>query len=303
MKVGLVIPLSEDQVTGRALRPAEVIAFARRADAAGVDSLWVWDHLLHRFPDRRVVGFWECWTMLSAIATATETCQIGTLVACAGFRSPALLAKMASTLDELSSGRLVLGLGAGWHRPEFEAFGFPFDHRVDRLGEALEIIVSLLREGRADVRGRYWQAREAELRPRVSRQGGPPVMVAAFGPRMLRLAARYADLWNVDWLGPVERVAERRDAIAGACADVGRDPASLPLSGGLTVAWPDLGPLPEWLRGPDQYLSGSPEALAASLARYGDAGVSHAMCACYPMTDEAIDRLAAAIATYRAGGG
>src|SRR6185312_15252700 len=113
---------------------------AQRAEAAGFDSLWLFDHLLYREPNEPTIGIWECWTFLSALAEATTTVEIGTLVACTAFRNPAVLAKMAVTLDEVSNSRLTLGIGAGWNQAEFEAFGIPFDHRVDRFEEALKII-------------------------------------------------------------------------------------------------------------------------------------------------------------------
>ncbi len=112
------------------------------------------------------------------------------------FRNPAILAKMAATLDAISGGRLILGLGAGWHAPEFEAFGIPFDHRVDRFEEALQIIVPLLHTGQVDFQGRYYRTPNCELRPRGPRASGPQILIGAAGPRMLRLAARYADAWN-----------------------------------------------------------------------------------------------------------
>src|SRR5438128_5534631 len=131
---------------------------ALRMEAAQLDSIWVYDHLLYRWPGRPADGIWECWTMLSALAAATQRVEIGTLVACTQFRNPALTAKMAATLAEVSGGRLTLGLGAGWHKPEFDAFGFPFDHRVSRFDEAIGIITPLLREGRVDFAGTYYTA-------------------------------------------------------------------------------------------------------------------------------------------------
>ncbi len=300
MKIGLILPIAEDEQRGGAPSFAEVRDIARQADDAGFDSLWIYDHLLHRFPGHPTVGFWEAWTMLSAVAAVTERAELGTWVLCAAFRNPALLAKMAITLDEVSAGRLTLGLGAGWHEPEFSAFGFPFDRRVDRFEEALKIIVPLLRTGRVDFTGQYHRAKDCEIVPVGPRPNGPPLMIGAFGPRMLRLTAQYADSWNVDWLGPPERLAEHQGRIAGACEAVGRDPATLAITGSLTIALPELGSLPKWLNEPGQALTGSVADLAKGLRRYAELGVTEVMCACYPHTPAAIARLGEAVQLFGA---
>ena len=225
----------------------ELKAAARQSEEAGFDSVWLYDHLLHRFEGHPTVGFWEAWTMLTALAAVTERVELGTTVLAAGFRNPALLAKMADTLDEVSGGRLILGLGAGWHEPEFDAFGFPFDHRVSRLEEALQIVKPLLRERRVDFRGAYHRAEDCEIRPRGPREEGVPLLIAAFAPRMMRLAARYADQWTTDWLGPIAKTREDIAKVHAACEAEGRDPSTLVITGGATVAYPDLGGLPAWM--------------------------------------------------------
>lgn len=298
MKVGLVIPLAEDEVLGRALHYRETRRWAQKAEAMGLDSIWVYDHLLHRFPGKPTVGFWEAWTVLSALAEVTSKCSIGTLVLCTAFRNPAVLAKMAVTLNEVSDGRLILGLGAGWHRPEFEAFGIPFDHRVARFEEALGIIVPLVRSGRVDFRGTYYQAPNCEIQPWAGHKADLPIMVAARGPRMLRLAARHADIWNTDWLGPLSQVAEQRAALREACAQVGRELATLEISGGITIAYPELGQLPAWINSPDQFVSGFPKEIAECLYSYEQLGVTHVMCSCYPVTLEVVSRLGDALKEY-----
>ena len=151
MKIGMILPLAEDE-SGSAPSWQQLKAAAIQSEELGFDSVWVYDHLLHRFEGHPTVGFHECWTMLTALAAVTERVEIGTTVLCAGFRNPALLAKMAESLDEVSAGRLILGLGAGWHKEEFDAFGFPFDHRVSRLEEALQVIKPLLRDREVDAR-------------------------------------------------------------------------------------------------------------------------------------------------------
>jgi alkanesulfonate monooxygenase SsuD/methylene tetrahydromethanopterin reductase-like flavin-dependent oxidoreductase (luciferase family) len=232
---------------GRPVRWADVREMARTAEAVGVDTLFLPDHLLFRKspPDNlmqvnmaegKVRGIWEAWTLLSALAEATRRIHLGPLVACSSFRNPAILAKMADTLDEVSDGRVVLGLGAGWHEPEYHAFGVPYDHRVGRFEEALAIIVPLLREGRVDFQGQYYQARDCVLAPRGPRPGGLPILIGAQRPRMLALAARYADLYDADYHLVASEVRSRFEAFDRACAEAKRDPRTVTHAAGTRVA-------------------------------------------------------------------
>ena len=229
LRIGLFLPHGERHMDGKTPGWTDILAMARRAEEVGFDSLWVSDHLT-RFGPIVKLGPWECWSLLAALAATTSRAEIGPLVSSTSFREPALLAKMAATVDEISGGRLVLGIGAGWREPEYRAFGYPFDHRASRFEEALTIIRGMLRDGGVDFQGRYYQVHDAELRPRGPRPAGLPIMMGASGDRMLRLAARHADRWNC-WLifgdsRPATAVPflTRLDA---ACAEVGRDPASL----------------------------------------------------------------------------
>jgi probable F420-dependent oxidoreductase len=294
MKIGLVIPLAQDE-RGVTMTWNEIAAAARQAESTAYDSVWVYDHLFHRFEGHPTVGFHECWTVLSALAAMTERVELGTTVLCAGFRNPALLAKMATTLDTIANGRLILGIGAGWHEPEFDGFGFPFNHRVSRFEEALQIIRPLLRNGDVTFHGAYHHVERCEILPRGERPEGPPILVGAFGPRMMRLTARYADQWTIDWLGPVDRVREQLGNLHEACVDEGRDPATLTVTGGVTVAYPDLGDLPGWMSSPDTYLTGNADELGLQLGRYGELGVDHLITNLHPFTPEAIERYAGAI--------
>src|SRR4051812_25074110 len=205
LKLGIFLDTFEEgeadgHATG-AKRWPELRAFAQRAEALGFDFLWVPDHLLWREEggDGSTVGMWEGWSVLTALAASTERVELGPLVACTAFRNPALLAKMADTVDEISGGRLTLGLGAGWHEPEFQAFGYPFDYRVSRFEEAVTIIHGLIKHGQIHSKGTYSQARDCELRPRGPRAAGPPIMIGPSGARVLGLTARFADVWNRDF--------------------------------------------------------------------------------------------------------
>jgi len=294
MKIGLILPLAESE-RGTAPSWEDLKERGQQAERLGLDSIWVYDHLLHRFPGKDTVGFWEAWTMLTALAAATERVEIGTTVLCAGFRNPALLAKMATTLDEVSGGRLILGLGAGWHEPEFVAFDVPFDRRVSRFEEALRIIRPLLRTGEVDVRGTWHSARECEIRPRGPRADGPPVLIGSFGPRMHRLTARYGDQWTIDWLGDAGRVRDEIGKVHAACREEGRDPASLVITGGVTVGYRDLGDLPAWMETPGSFLTGEANDLGAQLAAYAGLGVHHLLTNLYPFNEAALARYGEAV--------
>ena len=165
MKIGLLLPDTEGYMAGQTAHWPDFLAMTREAERVGFDSVWVTDHFLQR-DDKGERGPWECWSLVAALAAVTTRVEIGTLVLCSGFRNPAHLAKMAETVDDISNGRLILGIGAGWHEPEYAAFGYPFDHRVDRFAEATEIITTLLRTGAVDFEGNWYSA---GLRPPTAR--------------------------------------------------------------------------------------------------------------------------------------
>ena len=277
LKVGINLPTVEGTMAGKTASWADLFAFAQRAEALGFDSLWVPDHLLLTWQEQ-THGIWECWSLLAALAAVTSRVALGPLVACTAFRSPALLAKMADTVDEISGGRLIVGLGAGWNGSEDRAFGSPSDHRVDRFEEALQIIVPLLRSGHVDFEGKYYQARDCELRPRGPRPGGPPILIGAKGPRMLRLAATYADLWNAE--GPMRRPEEiipLRASGDAACAEVGRDPSTLGRSASVAINLPMAQAQSVQLSSAqgEQPEPTSPEEIAEMLRSYARNGLSH----------------------------
>ena len=207
-KVGVQLPEVE-----RFVPWPEYLDLARRAEGAGFDSIWVGDHLLYDLPDGSTRGPYEAWTTLAAIAAVTERVEIGPLVASTSFHAPAMLAKQASTVDAISQGRLIVGLGAGWNRREYDAFGFPYDRRVSRFEEALAIIVALLREGRTTFHGQYYDIEDCVLDPGPVRQGGPPIMLGSNSPRMLSIGLPVVDSWNVWWSiydNTVDRFAEMK---------------------------------------------------------------------------------------------
>lgn len=263
---------------------------ALRAEEAGFDAAWLPDHFIFERPDGRRVGVWEAWSLLAALAAATERIRLGTLVLGGGFRNPALLAKMADTVDEISGGRLVLGIGAGWNEAEYRAFGYPYDHRVSRFEEAIQIIAGLLRTGRADFHGRYYRADDAELLPRGPRPGGPPIMVGTLSPRMMRIAARYADWWNADWTRTPEELKPYVDMVDEACAEVGREPSSLVRTASVLFDLPGAGR--RGGQGPRTRDQPSrpqdPEEIAATLQGYAALGVAEVVAWIDPFTPEGI---------------
>jgi alkanesulfonate monooxygenase SsuD/methylene tetrahydromethanopterin reductase-like flavin-dependent oxidoreductase (luciferase family) len=281
LKVGYFIPAQVGGMADGALRWDDIRAMAQRAEELGFDSFWLPDHLLTRFEgDPEAHGPWECWSLLCALAASTTRLELGTGVVCTSFRNPALLAKMADTLDEISDGRLILGLGAGWSEPEYHAFGYPFDHRVSRFAEALEIITTLLREGKIDFEGKYYTARECELVPRGPRPHGLPIMVGTLktGSRMLKLTAERADIWN-GWLrngrNYPDVIPALRDAVDAACVAAGRDPATLVRTAGIEVDQRPASERPPRTEGGPETVTGSPEEIADVIRGFAREGITH----------------------------
>jgi len=277
---------------------SEMIAMARLGEQIGFDSVWVGDHLLYRDAELGARGPREAWTMLAAIAASTSRIALGPLVACASFHNPAMLAKMAATVDDISGGRLILGLGAGWNETEYHAFGFPFDQRVSRFAEAFTIIRSLLRDGRVDFEGKFSSARECELLPRP-RPGGPPLMVGSTGERMLAITLPHVDSWNAwyDWTGNrPETYRPLRDRIDAACRAAGRNPTSVErtvavlvqLQGGSGRSQGDPGAVAPAVKG-------SPEEMAESLRAFAREGVAHVQLVLDPINEASIEALAPAL--------
>ncbi len=302
LELGLLLRNGE-QPDWRVVRWAELREMAKVAEAVGIDTLWVADHVLVRsgpgsgVPEGKTRGVHEAWTLLSALAEATSAVGLGPFVACTSFRNPAMLAKMADTLEEVSGGRLVLGLGAGWHQPEYDAFGFPFDHLASRFEEALQVIVPLLREGRVDFEGQYYQARDCELRPRGPRPNGPPIWIGANKPRMLRLTARYADAYNTVWHSSPAELAEPFARLEAACHEVGRDPLTIGRTAGAFLWLP--GPGDESASPRPEALKGTPEQIAAQLDAFHAAGAEHMTVILDPWDVRAVERLGRVVEALR----
>jgi len=295
LKVGVQLPELE-----RPIRWPELATIIRRIEELGFDSIWTGDHFLYRQADGTAEGPWDAWSVLAAAAAITSRVTLGPLVTPVGFYNPAVLAKKAATVDEISGGRLVLGLGAGWNEPEFRSYGVPYDHRVSRFGEAFTIIRTLLAEGQIDFEGEYFSARNCQLVPR-SRTDGPPLMIGSVGERMLDIAVPYVDSWNVwytDTGNSPAGVPPLRARVDAACAKIGRDPASVAATVVVLVRLPGG----TGRRGGDgtvdktsNPLQGPPEVLAEGLRAYSRAGVAEVQLVVDPITVESLETLAPAL--------
>jgi probable F420-dependent oxidoreductase len=271
----------------------EYLAMARAAEEVGFDSIWVGDHLLYQEPER---GPWEAWTLLSALAAVTERVELGPLVACAGFHSPGLIAKMAATIDDVSGGRFVLGLGAGWNEREFRAFGLPFDHLVSRFEDSFAIVRGLLAGERVSFAGRYWQTEDAVLLPAPKRR--PRLMIGTNGPRMLGIALPHVDAWNTwydDYGNTAEGFARLNERITSAARGAGRDPAEIDRSACVLVV---LDRSADERRVPADVapVEGSPERIAAALRELADAGADEAILVVSPINERSIRELGEVVA-------
>jgi probable F420-dependent oxidoreductase len=304
LQLGLLLLTGEQpKPPGRVIGWGEIREMSEMAEAVGFDTIWAADHLIFRNAGAVVMepgtsrGPHECWTLLSAIAAVTSKITLGPFVACNSFREPALLAKMAATLDEVSGGRLILGLGAGWHEPEYTAFGFPFDHLASRFEEALQIIVPLLKGETVTFHGTYYQVTDSVLRPHGPRPGGPPIWIGGKGPRMMRLIAQYADAYNTAWHPDSSVPIERYGRLDAACREIGRDPATIQRTCGTNVLVPDAGKAPY---APASALSGSVQEIAERIwAFHTEAGVSHMTILVDPWTTRGIEQFGKVIETIR----
>ncbi len=239
MRFGLSLPHYGFSLPSGEISFADAAGWARRAEDLGFDSVWVSDHFFYSFArygaDPAPIASLEPLTTLAGIAGVTQRVRLGTLVLCSAFRHPALLARIAASIDLLSDGRLDLGLGAGWMREEFDAFGYRFGtagERFEVLEESLDVVRRLFRGDPVTVDGPTVTLRDAVLAPAPER--APAVWVGGKGgPRLLRLAARLADGWNMVWRVAPEAYADKVSDVRAACDAAGRDPAAFGLSVGL----------------------------------------------------------------------
>jgi alkanesulfonate monooxygenase SsuD/methylene tetrahydromethanopterin reductase-like flavin-dependent oxidoreductase (luciferase family) len=278
MRVGVQLPEVE-----RVVRWEEVAAMARAAEGSGFGSVWLGDHLLYRGEGRPERGPWDAWTQLAALAAITSRVTLGPLVAAAAFHAPGILARMAASVDEISGGRFILGIGAGWYEPEFGAFGFPFDRLASRFEESFTIIRRLLAGERVTLEGEFHRVHDAALLPPPARR--VPLMIGSNGPRVLRAALPHVDWWNAwfSWYGnTAEGLRARNAEIDALCREVGRDPRAVKRSACVLVA----------AGSPSERAHDVPAVpiagLAAHLRALADAGADEAILVLDPITERTI---------------
>lgn len=294
MRLGVQLPEVERQVSWR-----EYVDMARAAEDVGFDSVWLGDHLLYRGDGREERGPWDAWSMLAGLAAVTDRVRLGPLVACTAFAPPGVLAREAAAVQEISGGRLVLGLGAGWNRTEFDAFGLPFDHRAARFVEAFDIIRALLAGERVTVGGEFTSVDDAVVLP--APQERVPLMIGSVGERVLRAALPYVDAWNCwyAWFGNTpEGFAALHERTTALAAEVGRNPAEISRSATVFVALDaresdrphaDLAPV-----------RGSTGEIAEQLQEFGTAGVDEAILVLSPIDERSIRQLHDVVVRVRA---
>jgi probable F420-dependent oxidoreductase len=289
LRVGVQLPEVEREVPW-----PEYVSMARAAEETGFDSIWLGDHLLYRAESTRPErGPWEAWTLLAALAAVTERVRLGPLVACASFHPPGLIAKMAATLAEVSGGRFVLGLGAGWNEVEYRAFGLSYDHRVSRFEEAFEIVRRLLGGERVTLAGRFWQVDDAVLLPRPAHP--VPLMVGSNGERMLGITLPHVDWWNTWYTGygnTPEGFAQLNWQVTEAAERAGRAPNELERSACVLVSLEE-----EAVRRPDDdQVETVPYArVQAHLRDLAEAGADEVILVLRPITEQSIRMLGEAL--------
>ena len=287
LRVGVQLPEVERRVDWPELR-----AMAVAAEESGFDSVWLGDHLLYRDDGRPERGPWDVWTTLAALAASTERVRLGPLVACAAFHPPGLIARMAAAIDEIGGGRFVLGIGAGWNRVEFDAFGIAYDERAARFEEAFEFVRRLLDGERVTFDGRFHGTEDALLLPKPSRR--TRLMVGSTGERVLRATLPHVDAWNTWWDvfgNRAEDFAKVNERISELAREVGRAPEEVERSAcALVVLDRSAGerPVPDGVTP----LEGSTERIARGLRELADAGADEAILVLSPNTERSIRDLA-----------
>jgi probable F420-dependent oxidoreductase len=283
VSVGVQLPEVE-----RDVRWPEIVSMARAAEDVGFDSIWLGDHLLYRGNGRPERGPWDAWTTLAALAASTERVRLGPLVACAAFHPPGILARMAASIDEVSRGRFVLGIGAGWNETEFRAFGVPFGERASRFEEAFTIVRRLLAGERVTFEGRFARVEDAKLLPEPARR--VPMMIGSTGDRVLRAALPDVDAWNTWYTGygnTPEGFARLNDRVTRLAGEVGRPEGGIVRSAcALVVLDRDAGerPIDEGI----VPLEGPPGRIAEGLRALAGAGADEVVLVLSPITERSI---------------
>jgi alkanesulfonate monooxygenase SsuD/methylene tetrahydromethanopterin reductase-like flavin-dependent oxidoreductase (luciferase family) len=291
MSLGLMIPIRECAMGGDTPRFEDLVIMATTARDVGFEVIWFGDHFTMG-ESEAMSGAWEAWTMMAAVAARVPRVQIGPLVSAASFRNPGIIAKMAEAIDEISGGRFILGLGAGWNATEYRQFGIPYDHRATRLEEALAIIRPLLRQGTATFQGRFLQADNAVNRPRGPRASGAPLLLGTNGDRLLKSVARYADAWNSDWESDPARMAALIARVDAACDEAGRPRDTLVRTGSARFAMDGASSRNAGM------VTGSVEDMANRLAAFRDLGLRHLVCGLEPRTASTIAAFGEVIARF-----
>jgi probable F420-dependent oxidoreductase len=283
LSVGVQLPEVEREV-----RWPELAGMARAAEEVGFESIWLGDHLLYRDDGGPERGPWDAWTTLAALAASTERVRLGPLVACAAFHPPGMLARMAASIDEVSRGRFVLGIGAGWNETEFRAFGVPFGERASRFEETFTIVRRLLAGERVTFEGRFARVEDAVLLPEPARR--VPMMIGSTGGRVLRAALPHVDAWNTWYTGfgnTPEGFATLNERVTRLAGEVGRPEGEVARSAcALVVLDRDVGerPIDEGL----VPLEGSTERIAEGLSVLAESGADEVILVLSPITERSI---------------
>ena len=298
MKIGVQLPEVEWEVPF-----PELIEMAQAAERVGFDSVWYGDHLIYDLPVGPR-GPWEAWTTLAALAASTTTIELGPLVASTSFHAPPMLAKQAATVDAISQGRLIIGLGAGWNRREYDAFGFAYDRRVSRFEEAFTIIRTLLRDGEVDFHGTYYDADRCVLHPRSPRPGGPPLMIGSIGDRMLDITLPHVDAWNMWWSqygNTVEGFVKEKERVDRLIELAGRSAHDVQATAAVYVQLEGgMGrQMGDYVEGEEiQPITGSAAELADHLRDFEAAGAAHVQLCVDPITLESLEFLGGVLTAF-----
>ena len=295
-EIGLVLPLAQFGTERFTPRWTEIRQIAQRAEQMGFDTLWTPDELLWRAEDAPPQGIWDGVSMAGAVAATTSRVRVGTWVLSALHRNPGIIAKTAETLDEISGGRFIFGLGAGHEWPgQAHAFGLPEDQIFARFEEALHVIIPLLRTGRADFEGRFHQARDLVHQPVGPRPNAIPLLIGGNGPKGQRHAALHADIWSgyAEERAHVEELGPRLATLDAICEEVGRDPRTIGRGAGISV-----NPLePSGWR--PSVISGPSDKIADGLRSFRDAGFTQVDIMLGPGTLEAVEAMAPVLEMIR----